>query len=364
MIKKQFFKLTVLFSLFLLVACGGEAEPTPIAAVTEAAPTEAPTAAPTDTAEPEPTETNTPAPTATTEPTETPAPTATNTPAPTATDEPEAEAAAGESGEEAEEENTPKPTRSSASNEDDEEDEAEEGETEAATTTEPAVTPDSKLADLDGLALIQTAEETSRAQETFSMSQVVIVSAPGVSQSTTQTCLTEIQEQAAYCEALTSVSFAGSDPITSTIEVIQIGQEMWLREADGAWEEFPPELMEGFDMDNLTELKLSDFMTEAQVVREMTLEGVASYQIDYVLDVNAYLAFILGEEAAAQMAELSTENEGAGSLWIAIEEELPLRTTAVMTFLIEGEELITEVKANYYDYNEPVEIPDPTVEDA
>lgn len=315
---KLFVVLLPWLGLLWLTACGSAAMPTPIAAVTTT-PAATNTPQPTDALKPSPTPKST----------QTPVPTNTNTPQPSSTPEPQTEAASA---------------------------------TESTAVETTSALPDSSLAAFDGLALIQAAEENSHNQETLTMEQIVVVSATGFSQSTNQTCVSDIPAEATFCETLTTVNIIGTQPVTSSIQLVQIGADAWLREESGRWEPFPVETMENLNTKDIAQLRLSDYMLETQVVRRVTIDELETYQIDFALDVDRYFAFILGEEAAAQFAALSSDSYGSGSIWIAIATPLPIRVSATMGFTIEGEELLTEVKANYHSYNQPIEIPDPTAD--
>ena len=325
----------IIFLLIIVLSgCAADvAEPTPtpevIAAATE-------TAVPTDTAEPtlEPTETamptDTPAPTNTPTPTNTPAPT--DTPArPTLT-----------------------PTLDKAAS--------------ATAQAAKAETSANSTADhpADAFELISMSEAASAKVGSMSFSQIVEVAVSGMfTQTLTQNCVVEQGEiVSGYCETISSASFEDEEPVEDRNELVTVGNQTWMRSGDDEeWVEMPPDFMAeaGFSED-LGQLHLSEFMTDAAVTGETTIGGDSVYEITFELDVETYVASILGEETAAMFIELSQEMSGSGKMWIGQLDFYPRKADIEMIFLIDGETMTTSTQAAYFGYNEPVRILDPTQE--
>jgi hypothetical protein len=337
-------------ALFLFACNSGGAEevstPVATAAVEEevAAVTDTPEPEPTDTAEPEPTDT--PEPTNTPEPTDTPEPTAvpTDTPEPEPTDEPEPTAT------QSRPTLTPTPDKSRP----------EATPTPEETTATGAGNDDPETA--DALQLIIQAEERAQRLETITINQLIIVSVPGLfEQKIDQTCATQLPTDA-YCTMIVTVTFEGGDPVETIVETVTLGEQSWLREEGGEWEELPPDMLEqqGFSQEGLEQLKISEFILEAEQTGETIIDGVPVYEISFTLDVNNYFASILGEEAAELFTQGAEENSGSGRMWIGQEDMLSRKVTVEMTFVIEGESLTVTTQAASSGHDEPVEIPDPT----
>lgn len=318
--------------VFFLPGCAAEAEeaaatPAEVAAVTEI-PTDTPqpTAEPTDTAVP----TNTAEPTDTPEPTNTPAPT--NTPGrPTLTPTIDKSAV---SADDATEKETPAPSG--------------DGITDVPT---------------NALEVITLSESAAEVAETIFLNQFVEVLVSGAfTQTITQNCFVEQGDIiSSYCQTAVTVTSAGADPVEEQNEIVMIGEQIWMRSGDEVeWEEMPPDFIEqaGFSED-IGQMKLSEFMTDAAIIGETVIEDEPVYEIAFELDVEAYFATILGEEMATMFAELSEEMSGGGKLWIGQKDSYPRKADVEMIFLIEGEEMVTSTQAAY-SYNEPVRIPDPT----
>ncbi len=335
-----------LLAILLLVGCGAEgAEPTAtpeeIAVATEVATDEPePTTAPTETAVP----TDTPAPTEA--PTETPLPT--DTPAPTDTPEPTSTSSRPT--------HTPeRPTLTPTA--DKAEDTTEEEASSEVVEDEPEIPVDA----FDVFAKSDAAVEKA---DTLILKQTVQVTAGGTfTQTMTQDCLVDQagDPPSSYCETVASAAFMDEEPVEERNEIVVIGEEMWIRTGDAEeWEALPADFMQqsGFSED-FGQLKLSEFVTTAEISGETVIDGEDVYEITFELDVAAYFANILGEETAAMFADLSDEMSGSGKLWIGQTDYYPHKADIEMIFLIEGEEMITTTQAGYV-YNEPVRIPDPT----
>lgn len=310
----------------MLVSCGGE---------TETADT--PEATPETVAE---VATDTPQPTATDEPTATPEPTNTATPEPTNTPAPT---------------DTPAPTNTPSAPE--------------PTPTKPRPTPASQTGsseegDVAGLELMVKSEDSMRELETVSFDQEVVLEAEGFSQVIAQNCMADNLEETAYCVTELTINFAGGEPITLTTETVMREGTTWVRTEGAEWEEQPADALEsaGLSPDGLTDLRISDYVIETLSVTETDLNGVPVYEIEFVLDVNAYFGSILGEEMANSIIQEGANNEGGGIIWIGVEDLLTYKLNVLMTLEADGQTLTMTTRAVYEGFNEPVEIPDPTAE--
>ena len=328
--------------LLLLAGCGAEvAEPTAtpeeIVVATDAP---EPTAEPTETAVPTDTPTPTAAPTETSAPTNTPVPS--NTPEPTSTPSRPT--------------HTPeRPTLTPTA------DKAEETTEEEAASEVVEDEPETPVNAFDVFAKSNAAVEKA---ETLILKQTVQVTAGGTfTQTMMQDCSVDQagDPPSSYCETIASVAFMGEDPVEDRNEIVVIGEEMWIKTGDAEeWESLPADFMQqsGFSED-FGQLRLSEFVTTAEISGETVIDGEAVYEITFELDVATYFANILGEETANMFAELSEEMSGGGKLWIGQTDYYPHKADIEMVFLIEGEEMITTTQAGYV-YNQPVRIPDPT----
>jgi hypothetical protein len=327
----------LLVSLSLLAACQSpeETEPTPepteVADSSTVQEEEEPTAepAPTDTQTPLPTDTATPEPTDTPAPTDTPQPTATATrPRPTATA------------------TRPRPTETAAPDADDSDDSGE------------------NTGELDALRLVIEAETAARELRTITMMQNVNVNFQIVEQTSIQTCYIELPDHT-YCVTDSIVSFGSTEPVTTTNEVVQIGEQVWIREGvDGEWQELPEDALgaAGLSEEGLGQLRLSDYMTEVELVGETTIDGVPVHEVTFGLDVPAYFSSVLGEEAAEQFLASAGDSSGSGTMWIGQEDNLTRKALVEMMIEVEGQEMVMTTQVTYTAFNEPVEIPDPTAE--
>ena len=357
---KRVFVLLVVVALFGVVACGGEAQeptavpPTAIAAVVVS--TETATAEPTPTAEPTAEPTATTAPTATAEPTA--APTETPIPEPTATATKPAPTREAPTATPAKDE----PTRVAEATPIVKEEVEEEDDVLIEESAAP-VTVD--LAELDVVALMQTAEANAKAQETIIIEQNITTLLPGVSQSQSQTCYLETETGWQYCLTVSSAVVEGmGDPISSTNEIVYRDETLWVRVDDGDWEELPVDFLEtaGFEsFDQLNNIGLSEFVASAEATRQIRLNGIEAYEIQFELDVESYYNAIVNEEMADQIFSLFAEYSGGGTIWLAVEEELVQRMTLQVVFTGDEGELIATTKATYR-FNEPITIPNPAEE--
>jgi hypothetical protein len=317
--------------------------------------TEAPTAEPTATVEPTAELTATTAPTATAEPTA--VPTETPIPEPTATATKPAPTREAPTATPAKDE----PTRAAEATPI----VAEVEEEEDVVIEESAAPVTVDLADLDVVALLQTAEANAKAQETIIIEQIITTLLPGVSQSQSQTCYVETETGWQYCLTITSAEVEGMGaPISSTNEIVYRDETLWLRVDDGDWEELPADFLEtaGFEsFDQLNNIGLSEFLATAEATRQIRLNGIEAYEIQFELDVENYYNAIVNEDTADQIFGLFPEYSGGGTIWLAVEEELLQRFTLQIQFANDEGELVVTTKATYR-YNEPVTIPNPAEE--
>lgn len=308
-----------LLALLLLAGCQGSEQVTPVAQATATpAPTDTP--APTNTPTAEPTST----PTATPEPTDTPAPT--NTPRPTNT--PAAK--------------PPAPDRDEFQ-------------------PTPIVIEGESL---EPLQVIIKAEEKVRQLDTLTISQVVTMDlGPDIQQTVEQNCSVDLPDQT-YCVTETTTTASGQEPQTSTNEVVQIGEQVWLRQEGSEWQELPPDVLEqsGISGQALQGLRLSEFMQNANLAGETIIDGVDVYEITFDLDVAAYFASLLSEDIADLFLESAEDLSGGGTMWIGKDDLLPRKALINMNIGIEDESLTTMTQAAYGNFNEPVDIPNPAEE--
>lgn len=221
------------------------------------------------------------------------------------------------------------------------------------------------LADLDVVALLQTAEANAKVQETIIIEQNITTLLPGFVQSQIQTCYVEPETGWQYCLTLTSAEVEGmGTPISSTNEIVYRDDTFWLRVDDGDWEELPADFLEeaGFaSLDQLNNIGLSGFLAAAEATRQMRLNGIEAYEIQFELDVESYYTAIVNEDTATQIFGLFPEYSGGGTIWLAVAEELIQRFTLQISFANDEGELLVTTKATYR-YNEPITIPNPAEE--
>ena len=357
---KKLYLLGLILSLWGMVACGGgAAEPTAVPATVVAAvatepPTAEPTIPPTPTAEPTATAepTNTPVPTATAEPTATMLPTAVPTETPASTSKatptrivPLASPTTAAKAEPTRQPSAPLPV--------------------ATQEPEPDVVIEESVArvdlsQLDPFEVLGTAEELAQEQQTVILSQNVSTAFFGISQAQNQRCEVDIVNEAQYCLTTTTVSFNGEDPITSTNEVLVRDGRYWLRLEDEPWEEFDAETIEAMGLQTegqLNTLRLSEFLEELTLNRQVRLNGVEMYEMAFVLDVSSYYQAIVNEEMAEQLFELFDGFEGQGLIWVGVESELVERFSLQLQFNSMMGNMVVTTKASY-EYNVPVVIPE------
>jgi hypothetical protein len=216
---------------------------------------------------------------------------------------------------------------------------------------------------LDALRLVIEAETAGRALETMAFSQNINFSYQILEQNMVQTCYAEVPDHS-YCITEAVISIAGQEPVTTTNEVVQDGQQVWLREGGGEWQELPPDAVEQFGLseEGLGQLRMSDYMLEATLSGETIIDGVPVHEVTFDLDVYAYFESILGEAAAEQFLASASNGMGSGTMWIGQEDKLTRKAVIEMSFEIEGQELVVSTQAVYMGFNEPVEIPDPTAD--
>ena len=334
-------KIVIVFVLlFVLIGCQSATAVTPEPTTIAEVPTNTATSEPTATLEPTATATAVPTATNTPIPTETPEPEPTNTPRPAntpvkakPTNTPKAEKP------------TPEPVGTAVS--------------EATAVVNDDVTPIANTDELgDALEFIQDAESNAQKQDSMTMRQVVTTDASILQQIMEQTCNVIMPDQV-YCQTTTTVVYGNGDPITNGNEVVQIGDQLWLREEGGEWVELSQDDL-GLTDEAMGQIKLSQFMTDASWAGETTIDGRPVYALDFEMDVATYFTYLMGAEVGDTLP-LDTAL-GGGTLWIGQDDMLVRKATIQMGFEIEGEALTVTTQAAYGDYNEPVDIPDPREE--
>jgi hypothetical protein len=232
-----------------------------------------------------------------------------------------------------------------------------------ATATRDAGDSDNNVGELDALRLVIEAETAAKELETMTFVQNLDFDFQIFQQNMVQTCYVELPDSS-YCVTEAVVSFAGQEPVTTTNEVVQNGDQVWLREGEGDWQELPPDTIEqiGLSEEGLGQLRMSDYMLEATLAGETIIDGVSVDEVTFDLDVNAYFQSILGEAAAEQFLASASDGMGSGTMWIGQEDKLTRKALIEMSFTVEGQQLVVSTQAVYTDFNQPVEIPDPTAD--
>lgn len=227
----------------------------------------------------------------------------------------------------------------------------------------PAAQPLAEGQEIDAMQLVLDSERRALNLETSQLTQNVLVTTTGFEQRMTQNCATELPDHA-YCRSDIVVTAGGNEPLESYNETVQDGEQIWLRQEGGEWRDVTAEFAESqiFSQEGLQQLTFSEFIDEAEVVGETTIDGVPVYEVAFSLDVNAYVASILGEELAALFTAGADENSGSGRTWIGQADRLVRKALIEMSFVIQGETMSITTQAASFGFNEPVEIPEPTAE--
>lgn len=237
----------------------------------------------------------------------------------------------------------------------------------AATSTPDKVVPPAQPLVGDGvidvMQLVLDSEKRVQNLETSQFTQIVLVTTAGFEQRVTQNCAAELPDHV-YCRSDVVITVGSDAPLETDNETVQDGEQLWLREEGGEWRDVTTEFAQSelFSQEGLQQLTLSEFMVEAELAGETTIDDVAVYEVGFDLDVNAYVSTILGEEMAALFTASAEENSGRGRIWIGQDDLLVRKALVEMSFLIEGEEISITTQAASFGFNEPVEIPDPTAE--
>lgn len=353
-----------LFIVLAFAACQAETEPESLAkpAATEAAivPTDTPEPVPTET--PEPTETATAVPTSTPEPepTETPTAVATNTaePEPTETAEPTRRATA-----------TPGSSTSSSESAAEDEGTSEESDASAESDDSSEETPSETtvfVEDEDVETIFMKSEEALNKIETITQDQISVMSTSFFTQTQTMHCQQELPNKA-YCVSDTVITISGSpEPITQTFELVNLDNQLWIRESEtDPWEPLPEDFLEesGFAADFADQYSSGfDFMIDPVLVGERQIDGEDMFEIEAEVSVDTFTT-LLDEETAEQFLSVAEDIEMNTTMWIGKEDYIIRKQEVTITMTVEGEAFNAVVHTANYGINEPVDIPDPTADE-
>jgi hypothetical protein len=214
------------------------------------------------------------------------------------------------------------------------------------------------------MTAILKSEENAAKLETITIRQMMNMTVgEELSQNTEQMCQYSRPDNSTYCRTESTAEFGGQSQ-ESANEIVQIGEQAWLREEGGEWQELPPDFIEqsGLSSEGLAQLRLSTFMTEANVTGQTMINNVPVYIVEFELDVAAYFGSILGEDSAEIFLESAEEMSGGGTIWIGQEDALPYKAEIHMTFQIQGSAMDVTTQVSYSGFNEPVNIPNPEEE--
>lgn len=363
MLKIKYIFLIVLLSLAFVTACqseqteGNEGTAVPATEIAleptdtpEPTPTETPTEKPTDTATPLPTATATSVPTGT--PTSQPTETAVPTRRPTATPGSQPDATKENSGDATESETK------------------EDAETVAEGDSEKEEDPiDSTLresdSELSAEEILQKSSEALNKIDTITQEQNLIVSTSFFTQTQHMICHQDLPDSG-YCITEISMQAPGEEPmVIQSFEIVVHDDQYWIRpEGQEAWEELPEDFLEdsGFAEDFEEEYTSAlEFLIDPALIGEREIDGLVVYEIHADLSEEMF-AVVLNEETAEQFLAEAEDLEMSTTLWIGKEDFITRRQVLNMFLIIEGEAIELENVVINSNINEPVDIPDPTLE--
>lgn len=351
--KKYLLSLSVVL-LFILIGCQSdnnsnlntddELEPTTVAQLPSSTPLPTNTAVPTATN----TATSEPTNTATTVPTDTKTPTPTETATP----------------EKTEPTNTPeKPTTTPSSP---------ESQPDSTSTPDDDNNNESENNhDLEeAVAILEQTEahaaelETTNALANISMSIIDFTTPTTATIEMQMVCQEEVQLQNAYCSMsmIMDLGIEGMDPIEVVVETVTLNGETWVREDGGPWKIEPPGTGNSneFSLDNFSISELRPFIQEGAVVGESVIDEVPVYEVMLVVDMEGLLGLLGGlpieSETSVNVDPVSIH------YWVGKEDYLTRKLSMEMNFQLNESAFAMTMQMSLKDFNQPVEIPDPTAD--
>ncbi len=293
-----------------------------------------------------PSPTDTPEPTATSTPTETPKPTNTVTAVPTDTPEPTQTSA------------PVKPTLTSTPGKE------RPTETPDKVTAVPTSRP---LRDttIDVFAVLEKADTASQNLKTMRVwSSMEIDTIDGTFEIGT-TCDTEVATENSYCSAQFAVLVNGEPMgMDFQFEMVQWDGQMWMRmDESEPWMPMPEEETGLYSANQMSVEELITYAQDAEIVGETEIDGAPVYEIVLDLDISAFMEQFLGQQLGDSTEVESSEMIMTAHYWIGQEDFLMRKSWIDLNMEIEGESMHMTMSMALSNFNEPIEIPDPTGSD-
>jgi hypothetical protein len=146
------------------------------------------------------------------------------------------------------------------------------------------------------------------------------------------------------------------------IEMLIISKtEAYMRTSDAKeWQAIPADQLKnsgGANPDVLGQIKIGDLVNDMTLDDTETINGEKCYRITYTMDMEKYFK----KAAAGQPTQgLDFENSSAeGTIWIGVKDLRTYQYEMVMTMEVQGQEMTVITTIEFYDFNEPVEFPNP-----
>lgn len=226
---------------------------------------------------------------------------------------------------------------------------------------------------VDVYAIIEKAQTISEQVESMHLWMNMLVEVEGITQDMTMDCDVEtISENDSepyenmYCQVQVLFSMFGeSGGEAINLEMIQLGSEAWMRvEGEEMWMPIPQEESSLVATDQLSLEDMEPYLEDAQIIGETEIDGVVVYEIEFDMDVFAFMTSFMGQEFEDTDLEELDEFLMTVRYWIGQDDLLTRKAVIDMALQIEGEPFNMLINMALSNYNEPVKIPNPGEADA
>lgn len=165
-------------------------------------------------------------------------------------------------------------------------------------------------------------------------------------------CLSTFRETAAY-----------SQPVITIREFVKLGDESWVRENEGTWDNLADEDKFLLPLSDFTFSLLDDFSFTSEVVDTNNLAGQPVYKVKLTPEeekvfVESLLVLIGGVPMAWQNAEILVD----AAVWIGQGDYLTYKEIGDIRIDTGVDTYSVYLLSTYSQYNQPVVIPDPATE--
>lgn len=213
----------------------------------------------------------------------------------------------------------------------------------------------------NALQIVTEAEANLRQLRSFNHMRAVKVDSTSFQLTENLDCAMRPPDQI-YCHVYRRSANMGEAPAVEDFEFVQRGQRVWLRNSSSApWTELAQDGGSGVNYLEVqtSQLQPSPFTMDASITGETTIEGLPTDEITLALDPETAVQRLFDADTFNALQEETKDVHAVMTLWVDREQRLMRKVRIRVSFFVQDSSVQVTGEGTLYNFNQPVEIPDP-----